>query len=136
MREEISGEYDASPMLERSASSIEVIKYAFTASAFSTGVVVISDSMTRLRTDKGVDRGGRESCLVFAHSASDQMQLLIHLVSATACLNCAALAFMTASSLGLSASRYAIQASAEAALQTTSWLFSQFLISWLSSIDH
>jgi hypothetical protein len=66
----------------------------FTASAFSIGVVAVQDCVTRLEMDGGV-RG--RWLLVFAHFARGQMPLLPLAASATACLKCAALAFLIAS---------------------------------------
>ncbi len=70
--------------------------------AFSEGVVAILEVLTRLEIVKGV--GGRW-LLSFAHFANGQIPFLPLAASATACLNCAALAFPMADLLALSASR-------------------------------
>jgi hypothetical protein len=74
----------------------------FKASTFSGEVVATPERMTRLGMVVGV--GGRW-LLSFAYLASGQIPLLSLAASATAYLKCAALAFLMANPLAISASR-------------------------------
>jgi hypothetical protein len=72
----------------------------------------------------------------FAHFASGQIPLLPLVASATAGLKCAVLAFLMATPLALSASRYVLQASALGHLLCSLIALLAFLASWVSSLDH
>jgi hypothetical protein len=89
-------------MSERSVSGIGGKNRAFRASAFSEGVVAFLEGVTRLGIEGGVER---RWLLALAHFASGHMPFLFVAASATAYLKCAALAFLIASLLALSASR-------------------------------
>jgi hypothetical protein len=105
----------------------------FRASASSEGVVAMPEEVTRLGIVRGV--GGRW-LLLFAHFANGQIPLLPHVVSAAACLKCAALAFLIAAPLALRASRYDLQASALGCLPCSLLALLAFFTSWVSSLDH
>ncbi len=98
----ISTGYEALGMSERSASGNGGKNHAFRASASSVGVVAFPEGLTRLGMEGGV--GGRW-LLFIAHFARSHMPFLFLAVSATACLKCAALAFLIASALAWSAPR-------------------------------
>ncbi len=97
-----SARYEAFGMSERSTSGIGGKYRAFMASASSEGVVAFLERVTRLGIDGRL--GGRWLC-VFAHFASGHMPFLPLAAPATACLKYAALAFLIASPLALSAYR-------------------------------
>jgi hypothetical protein len=102
MGESILAGYEAWEMSVRSALGMGGKNLDFRASAFWKGVVAVPRGVTRLGIVRGV--GGRW-LLFLAHFASGQIHLLPLTASATACLKCAALAFLIASPLALSASR-------------------------------
>jgi hypothetical protein len=77
-------------MSERTASGIGGKNRAFRASAFSEGVVAFPEGVTRLGIEEGVEGMW---LLVLAHFASGHMPFLFLAASATACLECVALAF-------------------------------------------
>ncbi len=106
MGEGISAGYEAWGKSVRSALGMGGKNLDFRASAFSEGVVAVPKGVTRLGIVGGV-RGRQLLCL--AHCASGQIPLLPLAVSATACLKFSALAFLMASPLARSASRYALQ---------------------------
>ncbi len=101
MGEVVSAGYEAWGMSVRSASGMGGKNIDFRASAFLEGVVAVPRGMIRLEMVGGV-RG--RWLLSLAHFASGQIPHLPIAASATACLKCAALAFLTAAPLALSAS--------------------------------
>ncbi len=102
MGESILAGYEAWEMSVRSALGMGGKNLDFRASAFSERVVAVPRRVTRLGMVRGVS--GRR-LLFLAHLASGQIPLLPLAASATACLECTALAFFMAATLVLSASR-------------------------------
>jgi hypothetical protein len=133
MGEGILAEYEAMGISVRSALGIGGKNLNSRAFAFSAGVVAVLEEVTRLGIVGGV-RG--RWLLSLAHFASSQIPLLPLAASATACLKCAALAFLMVAPLALSASRYALQALALGCLLCPLLALLAFLTSWVSSLDH
>ncbi len=133
MGEGISTGYEALGMSKRSASGIGEKNHTFRASAPPEGAVAPPEGVTRLEFGGGV--GGRQ-LLVFAHFASGHMLLLPLAASATACLKCAALAFLIASPLALSASRWTLQASSHGHLVSYLLALLTFLTCLVRSLNH
>ncbi len=74
--------------------------------------------------------------LSFVHFADGQMPLLFLAALATACLKCAALAFVIANPMALSAYWWTLQGSAHDCLRFSLLALLASLTSWVSSLDH